>query len=233
MNIGAIIQARMTSTRLPGKVLREIQGKAVLHYLIERIEKCSSLSTIIIATSDHTSDDVIAAFCKSLDIKCFRGNLNNVAARFNDAAAKYKLDAFVRICGDSPLLDPLIVDELVEIFRQGGADLVTNVAIRTFPHGQSVEVISAEVFKLVVKKMNKPQHFEHVTRFLYENSAEFVIKNVKNSIACEGVSFVIDTQDDFKRLEILITAMDKPHFEYGLQELLDLDCQIRDLSFQA
>lgn len=233
MHIGAIIQARMTSRRLPGKVLLKIQGKAVLHYLLERIERCSSLETIIVATSDHVSDDEIAAFCKSLDIKCFRGNLNNVADRFNGAAAKYKLDAFVRICGDSPLLDTLLVDELVQIFRRSDADLVTNVANRTFPHGQSVEVLSTETLCHAVKKMDLPQHFEHVTRYFYDHCDDFVIKEIKCPIVWEGASFVIDTPADFKRIKALIESMDRPHLEYSLRDLIRLDCELRDFSKQA
>ena len=107
MRIEAIIQARMSSKRLPGKVLEQIQGKSVLQYLLERIGRCLGLQYTIVATSTDNSDDPIEEFCDDFGIECFRGSLENVAERFRDAAKKYKLDAFVRVCSDSPLLDPL------------------------------------------------------------------------------------------------------------------------------
>ncbi len=210
--------------------MKKIQGKPVLQYLLERIRRCSRLDTIIVATSEDTSDDEIVEFCKGLDIECFRGSLNNVAERFKYAANYYNLDAFVRICSDSPLLDPQIVDEHVQLFRQGSAELVTNVVDRKFPHGQSVEVISTDVFSQAVNKMDLPEHFEHVTGYFYENCDEFAIKQIKCPIECVGTSFVIDTLADFTRIEALIEAMDRPHWEYSLKDLIHLDCQLRELS---
>ena len=230
MRIGVIIQARMSSTRLPGKMLKQIQGKSALNYLLERIEQCLGLQDTIVATSTDNADDAIEDFCEESSVECFRGSLENVAERFNNAAKKYKLDAFVRICGDSPLLDPQLVDEHVQLFRQGAVDLVTNVANRTFPHGQSVEVLSTEVYCQTVDKMNLPQHFEHVTRYFYDYPDEFVIKEIKCPIECNDANFVIDTPEDLQRISNLIKAMDKPHWEYHLKDLIRLDSQLRELS---
>lgn len=230
MRIGAIIQARMSSKRLPGKVLMQILYKPILLYLLERIGKCSRLDTIIVATSDDDSDDPIEEFCDDFAVECYRGSLENVAERFRDAAKTYKLDAFVRVCSDSPLLDPGLVDEHVELFRQGDSDLVTNVKNRTFPPGQSVEVISAEVFVGAVKKMDKPQHFEHVTRYFYENSADFVIKEIKCPVKWGDTSFAVDNLADFERIEALIAAMDRSHLDYTLSDLIHLDGQLQVLA---
>lgn len=230
MRIGVIIQARMSSTRLPGKVLKQIQGKSVLNYLLERIGQCLGLQDVIVATSTDNTDDAIEEFCEESAVGCFRGSLENVAERFKDAAVNYKLDAFVRICGDSPLIDPQLVDEHVELFRQGAADLVTNVANRTFPHGQSVEVLSTEVYCQTVDKMNLRQHFEHVTRYFYEHPDEFAIKEIKCPIEWDGANFVIDTPADFKRISTLIEAMQRPHWEYHLKDLIHLDFQLHELS---
>lgn len=230
MRIGVIIQARMSSTRLPGKMLEQIQGKTVLQYLLERIGRCLGIQYTILATSTDYSDDPIADFCDEFSVECFRGSLENVAERFKDAALKYELEAFVRICGDSPLLDPQLVDEHVQLFRQGDADLVTNVASRTFPQGQSVEVLSTNVFTQALNRMDLPKHFEHVTRYFYEHPDEYAIKEIKCPIECDEASFVIDTPADFKRISTLIEAMDRPHWKYGLKDLIQLDCQLRELS---
>lgn len=230
MRIGVIIQARMSSSRLPGKVLKQIQGKSVLNYLLERIGQCMGLQDVIVATSTDSSDDAIAEFCEESAVECFRGSLENVAERFKDAAENYKLDAFVRICGDSPLIDPQLVDEHVQLFRQGAVDLVTNVANRTFPRGQSVEVLSTEVYCQTVEKMNLPQHFEHVTRYFYDHSDEFAIKEIKCPLECNDANFVIDTPADFERITALIEAMDRPHWEYCLKDLLSLDFKMREVS---
>lgn len=230
MRIGVIIQARMSSTRLPGKVLKQIQGKTVLNYLLERIGQCLGLQGVIVATSTDNSDDPIEGFCEESAIECFRGSLENVAQRFKDAAENYKLDAFVRICADSPLIDPQLVDEHVELFRQGAADLVTNVANRTFPHGQSVEVLSTEVYCQTIDKMNLPQHFEHVTRYFYDHPDEFAIKEIKCPLECNDANFVIDTHADFERITALIETMDRPHWEYCLKDLLSLDFKMRKVS---
>ena len=230
MRIGLIIQARMSSSRLPGKVLMQIQGKTVLKYLLERIRRCLDIQSTIVATSTDNSDDPIKEFCEESSVECFRGSLENVAERFKDAALSYKLDAFVRICGDSPLLDPHLVDEHVQLFRQGAVDLVTNVANRTFPHGQSVEVLSTEVFCQTVKKMNLPEHLEQVTRYFYEHADEFVIKEIKCPLECNDANFVIDTPADFERITALIEAMDRPHWEYCLKDLLSLDFMMREVS---
>lgn len=230
MRIGVIIQARMSSTRLPGKVLKQIQGKSVLTYLLERIGRCLGIQYVIVATSTDDSDDRIKECCDDFGIECFRGSLNNVAQRFLDAANNYKLDAFVRICGDSPLLDPLLVDEHVQLFCNSAADLVTNVVSRTFPQGQSVEVLSTEVYCQAVSKMDLPEHFEHVTRYFYHHADEFVIKEIKCPVECNDASFVIDTPADFERITALIEAMDRPHWEYCLKDLLRLDFKMREVS---
>ncbi len=140
MKIGVIIQARMSSQRLPDKVLTMVNGKPLLQYLLERLTHCSSIDQIVVATSEDKSDDPIAVFCHEYGALCFRGPLQNVAKRFYMALEKYNLDAFVRVCCDSPMLDQKLIDQGVKLFN-GEYDLVTNTLRRSYPVGQSVEVI--------------------------------------------------------------------------------------------
>ncbi len=222
MRIGAIIQARMTSRRLPGKVLAEVHGRPMMQYLLERVERCTELDGVVVATSTDPSDDPIESFCAERGVDCFRGSLENVAARFCEAAQRHGLDAFVRLCADSPLLDPALIDQAVATYRSGGADLVTNVLGRSFPPGQSVEVISAPVFAEAIPHMSSADHREHVTSYFYDHRKDFKIKAIRSDHDGGDVDFAIDTPRDLDRFKALVAAMDRPHWSYSLAELIEL-----------
>ncbi len=222
MRIGAIIQARMSSRRLPGKVLMEVHGQPLLQYLLARVQRCRELDVIVVATSTESSDDPIESFCDERDIACFRGPLENVAERFREAAKRHELDVFVRLCADSPLLDPALVDEAVATYKSGGANLVTNIMERTFPLGQSVEVISVPVFAEAVPQMSSADDREHVTSYFYDHANDFRINAIRCEHDCGDANFAVDTPADLERLTCLIAAMDRPHWSYGLLELIQL-----------
>ena len=135
-----IVQTRMSSTWLLKKVLGEINGKPLLEYLVARLIGIIE-SDICIATSGHSENDEIEDFCREIDIPCFRGSRDNIAKRMLDAAKHYNKDVFVQINVDSPLIDYKIIDQAIRIFQNGEYDLVTNTFLRSFPVGQSVEVI--------------------------------------------------------------------------------------------
>ena len=212
MRIGAIIQARMTSRRLPGKVLADVQGRPMMQYLLERVERCTELEGVVVATSTDPSDDPIESFCAERGVDCFRGSLENVAARFYQAAQRHGLDAFVRLCGDSPLLDPTLIDQAVATYRSGGADLVSTVVARSFPPGQSVEVVSMSVFGEAIGRMNRSDHLEHVTSYFYTHAGEYSIKAIRGDHDGSDVDFAIDTLRDLERFRALVAAMDRPHW---------------------
>ena len=121
-------------------------GKPLLQYILERLRKCSTIHQIVVATSDNRTDDPIAEYCRENNTVCFRGPLQNAAKRFYMALEEYNLDVFVRVCGDSPMLDQKLIDQGVKLFN-GEHDLVTNIFPRTFPSGQSVEVVNTKTFK--------------------------------------------------------------------------------------
>nr|WP_319375381.1 NTP transferase domain-containing protein [uncultured Methanoregula sp.] len=222
LRIGAIIQARMSSERLPGKVLKHVHGKPMLQYVAEKLTHCKSINEFVIATSSEKSDNAIEMFCKKHSLSCYRGSLDNVASRFQEISVDLKWDAFVRVNGDSPLIDPHLIDIGVELFRAGEYDLVTNTFPRSFPPGQSVEVVRCRTFKNIFLKLSKPEDFEHVTRYFYQNPNDFSIKNFSSGNDYSHIHLAVDTLEDFKLFSAIVSRMEKPHWEYHLSDLIHL-----------
>lgn len=222
MKVASIIQARMGSQRFPGKVLKEIKGKPLLLYLVESMQRCSSVDEIVIATSDDRSDSPIVDFCVEKKISYFTGSLKNVAKRFQDLLAIFHVDAFVRISGDSPLIDHRLVTQAVDIFCKSSCDIVTNVQKRTFPKGQSVEVIRRNLYCTHYPFFVGEYDQEHVTPYFYRNKEKFNIFNLESGNDWGLVQLSIDTPEDFLVIENMIEIMDKPHWKYELQDLMSL-----------
>jgi spore coat polysaccharide biosynthesis protein SpsF len=227
MRIGAVVQARMGSARLPGKVLMELAGRPALAYLLERLDRAEMLETVVVATSREPTDDPIAGFCAELRVRCHRGPHDDVAARLLEAAEEHGLDAFVRVNGDSPLLDQALVDRGVRLFAAGGRDLVTNVRPRSFPRGQSVEVIGTEALRSALPRLTAPADREHVTSGLYREPHGLVVENFDAGAAGVGpdggdVRLVLDTSEDAAAIERILAAMERPHWQYGWREVLAL-----------
>jgi spore coat polysaccharide biosynthesis protein SpsF (cytidylyltransferase family) len=217
-----IVQARMSSSRLPGKMLKQVKGKPILTYVIERLRCCKNTGDLIIATSDNESDDGIKKLCDNLGVKCFRGDLDNVATRFLSIVKKEKLHSFVRINGDSPMIDSEIIDYAVSLFDKSKCDIVTNVFPRTYPKGQSVEVLNTKNFNTAVLDVMSDEDKEHVTTFFYRNSDQFDIVNFQMQPESNHVQLSIDTKKDFMDFEAIVSRMDKTHTLYHLNEILSL-----------
>lgn len=222
MKIAAIIQARMGSQRFPGKVIHEIDGKPMLSYLLERVAHCNSLDDIIVATTKEEDDSQIADFCKGYGVACYRGSLVNVASRFKAIIEIYGLDGFVRLSGDSPLLDQQLIDKAVEILRQGDLEIVTNIQTRTYPKGQSIEALKASTFVHAYKLMHDPEDLEHATKFFYKNSADFKIFNFTAEENNSAVQLAVDTPQDIKIITSIIKRMEGAHWQYGLDDVLKI-----------
>lgn len=219
MTLGAVVQARMRSTRLPGKVLRELGGRAILERLLDRLSRARSLERIVVATSVDPSDDAVADLCDRLAVACHRGPLEDVAVRFADACERYQLSAFVRVSADSPFLDPAIVD-LVVAALDPGVDVATNVHPRTFPRGQSVEAVDAKAFRRALALMGLPGDREHVTPAMYRNADRFTIRNVLAATDDSDLRMVIDDAADLERAERAVARMSKDPAEHGLGEMI-------------
>jgi spore coat polysaccharide biosynthesis protein SpsF (cytidylyltransferase family) len=227
VRIGAIVQARMGSARLPGKVLLELAGRPALGYVLERLDQADTLQAVIVASSRERADDAVAEYCAANRVACHRGAEADVAARLLEAAERFELDAFVRVNGDSPLLDQALVDRGTRLFQRGGRDLVTNVSPRSFPRGQSVEVISTEALRAALPRLTAPEDREHVTAGLYRDSDGLAIENFDagaDGVGPDGgdVRLVLDTADDAARIELILRGMARPHWRYRWQEVLEL-----------
>lgn len=218
----AIIQARCTSSRLPGKVLREINGQPLLDYLLQRLERCRRLDGIVLATSVEPSDDALEEYAARRHVGCIRGSLDDVAARFRLALQATGASAFARVNGDSPLLDPALIDRAVSLFNDGDWHLVTNVQTRTFPKGQSVEILDAATFTEVSESYVTASDREHVTPFYYANAQRFRIRSIESGRDLGEVRMVVDTPADLAGFQSVLERMDRPHWEYGLEELVPL-----------
>ncbi|OIQ50067.1 3-deoxy-manno-octulosonate cytidylyltransferase [Pseudodesulfovibrio hydrargyri] len=224
--IGAFIQARMSSSRLPGKVLKEISGKPLLEYVFERMEKVQGLDFFVVATSSDDSDRPVRDFCRSRAVPCYGGPLDDVALRFVEAAREYPCDAMLRYCADSPLVDVAVMARALALFRATDADVVTNVHPRTYPAGHCVEVVRSDVFARAYPLMKGPE-LEHNTMYFYNNDDKFKITNFECEEPCAGECNCVDTAADHAFLERLVSAMSRPHWTYGWKELSLLAEQIR------
>lgn len=197
----AIIQARMTSSRYPGKVLAPFLGKPVLAHVVDRIRKTDLSPKIILATSDDKADDPLAIYGQSLGIIVERGPRDDVLGRFAMVLQQHPCQAFFRVCGDSPLLLPHLFDKAAEYYRENTFDLVTNVFPRTFPVGMSVELINTKTFLELEKRITDNQDREHLTRYFYSHPDQFKISNIKcaDNIDPE-LRLAVDELEDLKRL---------------------------------
>jgi spore coat polysaccharide biosynthesis protein SpsF len=222
MRIGVVIQARLSSHRLPGKVLRSLCGRPLLSALIERLRHAPGHPEIVVATSDESADDPLVGYCEAHPIPCYRGSLPNVAGRCLEAAESRAFDAFFRVCADSPLLDVSLFEQATAMAESAGDwDLITNVHPRTFPPGQSVELIRTETLRHSLRDFDSVEHFEHVTRFFYENDQRFAIHNFSAIRDDRDLRFTVDTPADLIRIEQLAATFARPQWTYSLSELCD------------
>jgi spore coat polysaccharide biosynthesis protein SpsF len=219
--IGLVVQARMSSSRLPGKVLKPMAGRPMLGWLLERMRQVGSVGKVIIATSRGVDDDQVAAYAESMDVLCFRGSLDDVLSRFQGVAEKYQLDAMVRVSADSPFLDPVIVREAVGLFNRNDVDLVTNVFPRSFPKGQSVEIVTRSAIERAAEIATLADR-EHVTSHFYTYPERYRILNFAAPRPLAGVQMAVDTKDDFILAEKMFLSMDKPQLDYDIEALLEL-----------
>jgi spore coat polysaccharide biosynthesis protein SpsF (cytidylyltransferase family) len=204
-------------------VLAPVAGRPLLALLLERLALCESLDAVVVATSEDPSDDVLAAWCDASAVACHRGPLDDVAARMLGAASEHGLDGMVRICADSPLIDPALVDRAAALLRAGGHDLVSNVVPpRTYPPGQSVEALLTRALAAARDLMDAPGDREHVTTVLYRHPAVFRTAALRADPPCADARLVVDTPDDLAALRDLVGRMSRPQAEHGLDELMAL-----------
>ena len=165
---------------------------------------------------------LVVQFCQNYGVDCFQGSLTNVAGRFASVLDKYQCDAFVRVNGDSPLMDHRLIDRGIVLFRRGDFDLVTNVFPRSFPKGQSVEVLRSHIFLKAYNAMQDEDEMEHITRYFYKHSERFNIHNFSSKVDYSAIQLSVDTPTDMASFEGIINSMNKAHWEYTLEDILAL-----------
>ena len=200
-----LIQARVSSSRLPYKVLKKIDDKELLLYLVQNLKKSKIIKEIIILTSNNKEDDAICKLCKLNRIQFFRGPLNNTFLRFQKfLSTRIKIKKFIRISGDSPLLDYRLMDEMIFYSRKKKFDIFTNIFPRSFPKGQSIEIINYKSFMSIDSKNLKKNEKEHVTRYFYNNYSKYKILNFKSDVNYSNFNLSVDTQKDLNKIKKIL-----------------------------
>ena len=221
MNIVAIIQARMGSSRLPGKVSMDLGGETVLGRVVRRLQRSRHISKIVVATTTVPADEVMVAECDRLEVVCFRGEEQDVLDRYYQAARANAADAVVRVTSDCPLIDPELVDETVEVFRDEHADYASNVFPRTYPRGLDTEVFSFDALDRAWREAREAHQREHVTPYLYEHPQIFKLASLSGAADYSRYRWTLDTLED---LELLRTIYSRFHGrdDFSWKEVLRL-----------
>ena len=214
MSTAIVVQARMGSTRLPGKVLKDIAGRPMLSYQMERLRRVKRAERIVVATTDQPADDAVERFCQKEKIACVRGSEHDVLARYHLAIERFPADVVVRITADCPLIDPAIVDEAIAAYEP---DYVSNMLETTYPYGMAVEVFSAQALREAHREAKDPAEREHVTPFIYRHPERYRLRSLTMAPNLSHHRWTVDTPEDFELVSRLLKTL-KPHFT--LQDVL-------------
>lgn len=216
-----ITQARMASTRLPGKILLEIQGQSLLKIHLDRLRNCRNISKIIVATTDTPEDDRTAALAKSWGFEVFRGSEHDVLSRFYEAALPHRPNWIVRVTADCPLIDPVLVDEVIDFTQKNRVDYGSNVLVERFPDGQDIEVFTFDALEKSYRNATKKSDREHVTLYIRNHLSplaenQFQAANFTSDIDYSKVRMTVDEAADFELIKRLIEELgtDKSWLEY-------------------
>jgi spore coat polysaccharide biosynthesis protein SpsF len=230
-NVVAIIQARMGSTRLPGKVLAEIQGHPMLWHVVERVRSAETLNLIVIATTTEPADDAIADFCRQHSLNCFRGSEKDVLDRYYQAAREYHADAVVRITSDCPLIDPQIIDKTVRLFLEQSPDYASNSLVWAFPRGLDVEVMSFTALEVAWREADLDYQRAHVTPYLYENPGRFKTLSLSAGDDYSMHRWTVDTHEDLEFVRAVCSRLEGRNFSYkDVLRLLEREPAIAEIN---
>lgn len=224
MKVVIIDQARMASTRLPGKVLKPVLGKPLLEYQIERLRRAARAHEIVIATTTNPSDDVLVAFCRQRGVKVYRGSELDVLSRYYGAAKAFGADVVVRVTSDCPVIDPAVVDQVIGHYldHRDEYDYVSNTQVRSFPRGMDAEVFSMEALELAYREGRLDYEREHVTPFLYRHPERFRVGQWVFPENRGDERWTVDTPEDFELLRRIIEALYPGKPEFTLADILQL-----------
>lgn len=191
-----ILQARMSSTRLPGKVLKDVHGKPMVIRQLERIYRAKSIDQLVVATSQDPTDDLLVEVLIEHGVNVRRGSLSDVAQRFEEVVEEFRPEHFVRMTADCPLADPEVIELAINSHLKTGADYSSNGITRTFQHGLDVEVIRSEAFAKLLLQELTPEEREHVTMGIYNRPGDYTINEVTQPVDLSGLRWTVDEPED-------------------------------------
>jgi spore coat polysaccharide biosynthesis protein SpsF len=221
MKTVAIIQARMSSIRLPDKIMADIIGKPMLSHVVNRAQQAKHLDLVVVATSVHPQDDLVVTFCRKEGIPYFRGSLDDVLDRYYHAARHYDADVVVRLTADCPLLDPSVIDQIVQVFRSGQYDYVSNTIQPTYPDGLDTEVFRFDVLEQTWREARLKSEREHVTPYIKKQTALFRLHNVENDQDLSSLRWTVDRPEDLEFVRAVYGYLSKTA-SFGVNEVLSL-----------
>ncbi len=220
MEVVAILQARCNSSRLPNKVLKPILDKPMIQWQIERLSQSKHIDKLIVATSDEMSDLPLVQLCINLDVDVYRGSLNNVLDRFYQVAMRTAPSLIVRLTGDCPLIDSVVVDEVIEFMKSGNFDYVSNSIEPTYPDGLDVEVFTFDTLQKIYNNAKLPSEKEHVTLYIANNKHLFNIGVYKNSIDLSHHRWTVDEPNDFKLVSAIFEGLINFEGHFRMEDVL-------------
>jgi spore coat polysaccharide biosynthesis protein SpsF len=235
MKVVALVQARMGSTRLPGKVLMDLGGETVLGRVLNRLRRTHLIQEIVVATTTSVPDVAIAQECVRLGIPFFRGSECDVLDRYYRAARECQAKAVVRITADCPLIDPELVDDTVRSFLQQHADYASNVAPRTYPRGLDTEIFSATALERAWREARSSYEREHVTPYIYEHPQRFKLIAVRGQTDYSCHRWTLDAPEDLQLLRAIYSRFDNQD-DFGWRDVIALmkrEPQLSELNSQV
>ncbi len=222
LTVTAVIQARMSSTRLPGKVLLELSGAPMLQRQLERVQRAHSITNIVVATSTDTSDDPIADLCAELGVDCYRGDLSDVLGRFIGVLEEFPSDLVVRITADCPLISPITIDSIVQAFIGSDCDYLSNTLEPTFPDGVDIEVMTSQALIEIGAISSDPMEREHVTLGIYRRPDHFSVDNFFGDRDISHHRWTVDSPEDFDFITWVYASLFKENHQFDTDDVLAL-----------
>jgi len=230
--IGCIIQARMGSSRLPKKVLIQIDNKnPLLYFVLEQLKFSKFLDKIVVATTNLNEDNAIVKFLENQNVEFFRGSSDDVLDRYYQCAKEFSFSTIVRVTSDNPLIDPTIVDKIITKFQSDKFDYVSNTINRTYPYGTEVEVFSFKTIEEIWKNSEKPSEREHVTPYIFNNIEKFQTYNVENTENLSHLRWTVDRETDLQLVKSIISKITKrPILMNDILELIKKDKKLIEIN---
>lgn len=226
----AILQARLSSSRLPGKVLMPILGKPMLLRQIERVSRSHCVDKLCIATTTDPTDDPIEQLCEQHGIACFRGSMDDVLDRYYQASKEYNAEHIVRLTGDCPLADPAMIDNVIRYYLEGGYDFVSNCVHPTFPDGLDMAVFKRSVLDESWQKAVLPSHREHVTAYARQQEERYKIGSFEGAHDYSGMRWTVDEKEDYNFVVKVYEELYPKNHAFTSEDVFELLAERKDIA---